>query len=124
MLEQEPENIYTLFLEDRFGSYGQAMVMVLRDEGSRLVIQDLAISCRIAGKYVESALFNKMIELYGEKDLYMFGHNSKKNHLLIETLTQIGFSRESDPEEEALVLFRPKGASFLNDHIVETTFAD
>ena len=124
MLEQEPENIYTLFLEDRFGSYGQAMVMVLRDEGSRLVIQDLAISCRIAGKYVESALFKKMIELYGEKDLYMFGHNSKKNHLLIETLTQIGFSRESDPEEEALVLFRPKGASFLNDHIVETTFAD
>ncbi len=120
MLEADPKGIYTLFLEDRFGSYGQAMVMVLRDEGSRLVIRDLAISCRIAGKYAESSVLSKLLEIYGDKDIYMLGKNSRKNHLLIETLEQIGFTRESDPEGEELVLVRKKGTAFLNKHIVRT----
>ena len=76
---------------DDFGSYGIVgfgQYFINRDE---LEFSEFAMSCRVAGKYVESALFASLLDL----ENCSFGSfrviKTKKNTLLRNTLDKIGF---------------------------------
>lgn len=90
---------------DDFGEYGIVGFGQYRIEQKKLVFTEFAMSCRVAGKYVESALFANLLK----KELCNQGifevRKTKKNALLRKTLDDIGFIEMSYGEEKVLYHF-------------------
>lgn len=77
---------------DDFGEYGIVGFGQYRVENGTMVFTEFAMSCRVAGKYVESAVFSALLEKEGlEKGLFPV-IKTKKNILLRRTLGEIGFA--------------------------------
>ena len=76
---------------DDFGSYGIVGFGQYLINNDELVFSEFAMSCRVAEKYVESALFTDLLNF--EKCRYGNFHviKTKKNTLLRNTLEKIGF---------------------------------
>lgn len=87
---------------DDFGEYGIVGFGQYRLEGKTLVFTEFAMSCRVAGKYVESALFAELLRRENCKDGRFDVVKTKKNVLLRQTLEEIGFAvvREDDSKSE------------------------
>ncbi len=81
---------------DAFGSYGTVGFAQYQAEGERLVFTEFAMSCRAAGKYVESAFFSHILARENCREGIFPVVKTKKNALLRNTLTEIGFR----PQEE------------------------
>ena len=65
-----------------------------RIEQERLIFTEFAMSCRVAGKYVESALFAELLQMENCKSGEFRISITKKNILLRNTLEEIGFLTE------------------------------
>jgi len=48
---------YVLACEDKFGQYGTIGFCMARNSGTTVHVEDLMLSCRVQGKFIESALF-------------------------------------------------------------------
>lgn len=118
LLSQHGENIYILSLKDRFGTYGQSLFICVNPQPECIYVSELALSCRIAGKYVESAIMNWLTTKYGNKDVVLVGKNNKKNTLLINTLKDIGFEQKMQDDNTELVLAHKLSSAFENCDIV------
>lgn len=100
---------------DDFGEYGIVGFGQYRIDGERLVFTEFAMSCRVAGKFVESALFAHLLDAAHCKEGIFSVQKTKKNILLRNTLEQIGFrSDEEDPDSVSYTF----GADLLNSSIV------
>lgn len=77
---------------DDFGAYGIVGFGQYRVVGDILVFTEFAMSCRVAGKFVESALFAYLLENENCKSGSFAVQKTKKNILLRNTLESIGFS--------------------------------
>lgn len=86
---------------DDFGEYGIVGFGQYHTEGKTLVFTEFAMSCRVAGKYVESALFAELLRREGCMDGWFDVVKTKKNILLRNTLEDIGFS-QIDSEHEII----------------------
>ena len=122
-VSQNDKNIYILSLKDKFGTYGQSMFLYVQADDKSININEFALSCRIAGKYVESAVMKWLTEKYGNKDIVLIGKNNKKNALLINTLKQIGFDQIEQEDQGDLVLRHSQQADFENSDIVNVNDA-
>lgn len=81
---------------DDFGEYGIVGFGQYRVEGSTLVFTEFAMSCRVAGKFVESALFSHLLQAeHCESGIFQV-IKTRKNVLLRNTLEQIGFQVITD----------------------------
>ena len=78
---------------DDFGEYGIVGFGQYRMEGEKLVFTEFAMSCRVAGKFVESALFAHLLKAKNCTTGKFEVVKTKKNILLRNTLEQIGFTR-------------------------------
>lgn len=86
-----------IFVKDKYGDYGQvAYIHLLSSDVVR--IDEFAMSCRVAGKYVESAIMNAILQVY-EKDIVMIGQKTDRNQTLIDTLNKCGFDDQSKGNE-------------------------
>ena len=90
---------------DDFGAYGIVGFGQYRVEGDILVFTEFAMSCRVAGKFVESALFSRLLESENCKSGSFTVQKTKKNTLLRNTLEQIGFQAERDGNETVSYTF-------------------
>ena len=91
---------------DDFGSYGIVGFGQYRVEENKLVFTEFAMSCRVAGKYVESALFAHLLETENCAAGISQVVKTKKNILLRNTLENIGFvPQESVNNDETAYLF-------------------
>ena len=95
---------FAMRCEDNFGSYGIVGFGQYHIEGKQLVFDEFAMSCRVAGKYVESALFAYLLEKEQCSEGRFAVVKTKKNALLRNTLDQIGFCVTE--EEETFVNYR------------------
>ena len=100
---------------DDFGEYGIVGFGQYRVEGEVLAFTEFAMSCRVAGKFVESALFARLLESENCKSGSFTVHKTKKNTLLRNTLEQIGFQAQRDSSETVFYTFT---ANLLNSTIV------
>ena len=78
--------------KDDFGEYGIVgfgQYYIHKDE---IIFTEFALSCRVAGKYVESALFKEILRREDCKQGQFNIIITKKNILLRRTLQEIGFS--------------------------------
>lgn len=81
---------------DDFGEYGIVGFGQYRVEGDTLVFTEFAMSCRVAGKFVESALFAHLLQAENCTVGCFTVQKTKKNILLRNTLEQIGFAIEHE----------------------------
>ena len=81
---------------DRFGEYGIVCFGQYRVAEDQLVFTEFAMSCRVAGKYIESALFSALLEKENCRKGRFSVIKTKKNQLLRNTLSEIGFEKVKD----------------------------
>ena len=94
--------------KDDFGEYGIVGFGQYRIEQEELIFTEFAMSCRVAGKYVESALFTFLLQLEncqsGKFEILI----TKKNGLLRKTLKEIGFSINQESSNRVKYQFGDK----------------
>lgn len=100
---------------DDFGEYGIVGFGQYRVDGESLVFTEFAMSCRVAGKFVESALFAHLLDSEKCSTGDFTVQKTKKNILLRNTLEQIGFISECDTGETVSYTFP---INLLNSTIV------
>ena len=81
---------------DDFGDYGIVGFGQYRVEGETLVFTEFAMSCRVAGKFVESALFSRLLKTENCSSGSFAVQKTKKNILLRNSLEGIGFAVEQE----------------------------
>lgn len=91
---------------DDFGEYGIVGFGQYRVEEETLVFTEFAMSCRVAGKFVESALFAHLLKAENCKAGKFRVVKTRKNILLRNTLEQIGFET-AEAAESILYGFSP-----------------
>lgn len=82
-------------LEDIYGSHGVILVSKLSFE-PELSIAELAISCRVAGKYVEEAFFQWVIDRFSSSTnfLYLNYVKTQRNALMNVAIDRTGFFQD------------------------------
>lgn len=90
---------------DDFGEYGIVGFGQYHKDSDLLVFDEFAMSCRVAGKYVESALFAHLLEKSGCREGRFNVIKTKKNQLLRMTLESIGFAAQQESEAETTYVF-------------------
>ena len=115
MLTKYDHKNFAFSCADDFGEYGIVGFGQYRIDGETLVFTEFAMSCRVAGKFVESALFSYLLNTENCKDGLFAVHKTKKNTLLRNTLEQIGFHIEQELDEAVSYTFM---ANLLNSGIV------
>lgn len=99
VLSRPDHKIFALSCGDDFGEYGIVGFGQYKVENNTLVFTEFAMSCRVAGKYVESALFSKLLqENHCENGSFTI-HKTKKNILLRHTLEGIGFQKQTENDK-------------------------
>ena len=98
---------------DDFGEYGIVGFGQYRIEDNTLLFTEFAMSCRVAGKYVESALFSALLKKEGLEKGRFPVVKTKKNILLRRTLEEIGF--ETTTEQNDYIVFTFSNALTNND---------
>lgn len=90
---------------DDFGEYGIVGFGQYRVDEEKLFFTEFAMSCRVAGKYVESALFAKLLN--NERCIKGIFNIQKttKNILLRNTLAEIGFTEKDSDENSVCYIF-------------------
>lgn len=100
VLSRPDHKVFALSCGDDFGEYGIVGFGQYRIDGDTLVFTEFAMSCRVAGKFVESALFSHLLSVENCSAGNFAVQKTKKNTLLRRTLQEIGFRplQESDKE--------------------------
>lgn len=96
--EKDQKNIYVVNCRDRYGEYGQVGFFLVRGENGAAIVTEYAMSCRVAGKWLEPALLQWICAKYGAQKVIFKGVDSKKNGLLIRTLQSFGMVNLSAEE--------------------------
>lgn len=98
VLKREGHRNVAFSCRDDFGSYGIVGFGQYKTEADALDFTEFAMSCRVAGKYVESALFAALLARERQERGRFTVQKTRKNTLLRNTLQEIGFSvtAESD----------------------------
>ena len=102
---------------DDYGEYGIVGFGQYRVTGEMLVFTEFAMSCRVAGKFVESALFAHLLKLENCNVGEFAVIKTKRNILLRNTLEQIGFERTQDASEGTEYRFT---AQMMHSDLVRT----
>ena len=79
--------------------------MTAKEVDETIVVNEFAMSCRVAGKYVESALFYNLLLNSSCKAGRFSIKKTKKNGLLVRTLKDIGFLVDFENDEKIDFLF-------------------
>jgi FkbH-like protein len=118
LLQKEGVDTYIVRCEDRYGTYGYIAFFTVKKERTQLYIDEFAMSCRVAKKYVESGIIFWLEKKYGAIDtVNLCGFKTQKNDLLISSFRDIGF--QVDYNEEKFSLSIAKSDSLKNSGIIE-----
>ncbi|MBE6692476.1 MAG: HAD-IIIC family phosphatase [Ruminococcaceae bacterium] len=117
VLNRENHTNFAFSCADDFGSYGIVGFGQYYKENGVLKFTEFAMSCRVAGKYAESALFASLLSKEDcEKGVFPCV-KTKKNILLRNTLADIGFVITEDTTDKSVYEFSKE---LKNNDIVKT----
>ncbi len=105
VLERAGHKNVAFSCRDDFGSYGTVGFAQYRVEDKTLHFTEFAMSCRVAGKFVESAFFARLLAREGCTEGRFPVVKTKKNTLLRNTLADIGFHAATDTQERVSFTF-------------------
>lgn len=121
VLQREDCCNFAFSCSDIFGSYGIVGFGQYRVEDQKLFFTEFAMSCRVAGKYVESALFAALLSITQCRRGYFYIIKTKKNALLRRTLENIGFQATKETDVNIEYFFEQK---LMNNEIVSVAIRD
>lgn len=105
VLERAEHTNFGFSCADDLGSYGIVGFGQYRREGEKLIFTEFAMSCRVAGKFVESALFAHLLEREGCETGLFAVQKTKKNILLRSSLESIGFTAGAQDDAQVTYQF-------------------
>ena len=100
---------------DDFGEYGIVGFGQYRTEAQTLVFTEFAMSCRVAGKFVESALFASLLNREACRNGVFAVNKTKKNILLRNTLQKIGFDITHETDQQVAYGFT---SALMNSDVI------
>jgi FkbH-like protein len=92
---------------DRFGSYGLVGCYTARVAAGGALLEDFVLSCRVASKRVEQAVFAQLatgLARLGNAKLFANFQPTERNGLMQEVLKTIGFTEAQPPAPGSLAL--------------------
>ena len=95
--------------EDKFGIYGLVGCLTLRWRPRGPVIEDFVLSCRVAGKRVEHAVFKALAGFLAARKrdtLYVDFVSTPRNGMMRDVLKEIGFAGTGAAEDGTLLKIR------------------
>jgi FkbH-like protein len=109
---------------DRFGDYGIVVIIGLARNGQALEITDLCISCRIAGRYVEQGLLQRIADSAQGWSTAIRAQIAvtPKNQPLRDVMSSIGFSMDS--EGDSIIAILPNPVSIPDSDLVSVLDED
>jgi len=116
VLAKPGHKVFAFSCEDIFGDYGIVGFGQYRVSGKTLIFTEFAMSCRVAGKFVGSALFAALLQKEGCTKGHFTVVKTRKNILLRNTLEYIGFTVRDKNAERVHYTFN---GNLLNRDIVE-----
>lgn len=93
VLGRENAKTYAFACEDVFGKYGTVGFIQYVAENNEISFTEFAMSCRVAGKFIESALFTYLLDKESVEKGRFCVKITEKNSLLRRTLEGIGFDK-------------------------------
>lgn len=102
VLSRDNHTNFAFSCEDDFGSYGIVGFGQYRVNNGVLVFTEFAMSCRVAGKFVESALFLHLLRKERCSKGVFTVRKTRKNTLLRRTLEEIGLVPVNDDANSAV----------------------
>lgn len=105
ILRRPEHQNFAFSCSDDFGQYGIVGFGQYRIENQQIIFTEFAMSCRVAGKYLESALFNVILKNTNCKNGIFTIQKTKKNILLRRTLEEIGFCIEGQEGDTISYIF-------------------
>lgn len=118
VLNREEHKSFAFSCKDDFGSYGIVGFGQYEIQEGTLLFTEFAMSCRVAGKYVESALFSELLRKEQCKTGTFAVNITKKNILLRRTLEEIGFEKKKETSDGVIYSFND---TLLNHNVVSVT---
>ncbi len=100
VLSMDGHKSFAMSCGDDFGDYGIVGFGQYRIEKDTMIFTEFAMSCRVAGKYVESALFSALLTQEGCNSGRFAVQKTKKNTLLRRSLEEIGFQILADSDKQ------------------------
>ena len=103
--ESQNKSAHIVKLGDKFGDYGiigTALSIISQD---KLIIDELALSCRAMGRRVEDALLEELIGYAKDENLKIIEINvtkTSRNQQILETLKRVGFVEGKDSKTDNL----------------------
>jgi len=116
VLAKPGHKVFAFSCRDVFGDYGIVGFGQYRVSGKTLIFTEFAMSCRVAGKFVGSALFAALLQQEGCSKGHFTVVKTRKNILLRNTLEHIGFTVREKNAEKVHYTFN---SNLLNRDIVQ-----
>lgn len=108
LIKLKERKSFAFSCQDDFGEYGIVGFGQYQIENHKIIFKEFAMSCRVAGKYVESSLFSALLEKEKCDRGIFCVKKTKKNILLRRTLSDIGFVIEAENEKYIEYIFLPQ----------------
>lgn len=121
LLEEKSAEALVVYAKDNFGDYGQVTFIYLMQSEDKVLITEFAMSCRVAAKYVENALFEFLRNRYN-KSVELLGIRTDRNGVLVSSITKAGFTDKSADGRITLVLERD--TVIKNNDVVRVKFEE
>lgn len=86
----ENDIVLAVSCRDKYGEYGLISCIILNIYDNKINISDFVMSCRMAGKKLESALLFWLLETYKKEYLEVQYVATERNHVLKNELVSIG----------------------------------
>ena len=97
---------YVLICEDKFGRYGTVGFCMARREGPAVKVVDFMLSCRVQGKFIESALFDYLCKLPAAQpatSIEVKFTRTQRNAPAQQVLAKLGFDVTQDGSAQRAV---------------------
>lgn len=104
LMRPEHKN-FAFSCRDDFGEYGIVGFGQYCVENHTLIFSEFAMSCRVAAKYVESALFAELLNCEQCEKGFFEVQKTKKNMLLRQSLQKIGFEEKESDDSKVKYVF-------------------
>ncbi len=121
LVSDSSSNWYTGQVKDKYGDYGQVLVSRVRIHPTFLLVEELAISCRVAERRVEDSFFQGLREQeFGvKKEIVVKFSESEKNKRMKESIQRMGFQRKETGEFSL-----PPEVELKDSSVVKSSFRD
>ncbi len=120
VIDRPGHKSFAFSCQDDFGKYGIVGFGQYIFNEKVIEFTEFAMSCRVAGKYVESALFTALLNKENCETGEFKVQKTKKNTLLRRTLSDIGFVINKETDKEVEYSF---GKNLMNQSIVDTSIS-